>query len=127
MDWLSDPTTLGPVDVQSTVDSDDVDRRLVARCMALDCFRSRNLTNGWIPEALAGSRVNFGSRHVLQGIVNAVDDQVQAIVAYEDEPYALVQLAQTGYIVQQISRLNRLLDVALAVYNIPEPRQMIKW
>ncbi|GMF44054.1 unnamed protein product [Phytophthora lilii] len=79
--------------------------------MALDNFCTRNLSNGWLPEALAGPRMNFGSRHVLQGIVNAVDDQVQTIIAYEDEPNVLVQLAQTGYIVQKIERLNRLLDV----------------
>ncbi|KAG6614305.1 TKL protein kinase [Phytophthora cinnamomi] len=95
--------------------------------MALDDFQARNLANVWLPEALAGSRMNFRSRHVLQGIVNAVSDQIQAIVAYEDESNVLVQLAQTGYIAQQIMRLNRLLDVALAAYGIPEPRGMEKW
>ncbi|GMF44055.1 unnamed protein product [Phytophthora lilii] len=95
--------------------------------MALDNFCTRNLSNGWLPEALAGPRMNFGSRHVLQGIVNAVDDQVQTIIAYEDEPNVLVQLAQTGYIVQKIERLNRLLDVTLAAYGISEPRGFVQW
>lgn len=75
--------------------------------MALDDFGARNLPNGWLPGALTGPRMNFGSRHVLQGVVNAVDDQVQAIIAYEDTSNALVQLAQTGYIVQQISAFGR--------------------
>ncbi|KAE9042903.1 hypothetical protein PR003_g6344 [Phytophthora rubi] len=106
---------------------DRIGDHLVARCMALDDFRTRNLANAWLPEALAGPRMSFGSRHVLLGIVNAVNEQVQAIIAYEDEPNALVQLAQTGYITQQIMRLNRLLDVVLAAYGISEPHGMDKW
>ncbi|KAL3672851.1 hypothetical protein V7S43_002153 [Phytophthora oleae] len=106
---------------------DRIGDHLVARCMALDDFRARNVANGWIPEALAGPRMNSGSRHALQGIVNTVNDQVHAIITYEGEHNALVQLAQTGYIVQQILRLNRLLDVTLAAYGIPEPRGMVKW
>ncbi|KAL4147435.1 hypothetical protein PRNP1_011191 [Phytophthora ramorum] len=115
------PETLG------LLTPDRIGDHLVARCMALDDFRVRNLTNGWLPEALAGPRTNFGSRHVLQGVVNAVNDQVQTVIAYEDESNVLVQIAQTGYIVQQILRLGRLLDVAFAAYGIPEPRGMAKW
>ncbi|EGZ09918.1 hypothetical protein PHYSODRAFT_460331, partial [Phytophthora sojae] len=106
---------------------DRIGDHLVARCMALDDFQARNSANAWLPKAFAGPRMSFGPRHVLLGIVNAVNDQIQAIVAYEDEPNALLQLAQTGYIVQQIMRLNRLLDVALAAYGISEPRGMEKW
>ncbi|KAG1709348.1 hypothetical protein DVH05_020005 [Phytophthora capsici] len=106
---------------------DRIGDHLVARCMALDDFRARNVTNGWIPEALGGPRMNSGSRHALQGIINTVNDRVQDIIAYEDEDNMLVQLAQTGYIVQQISRLNRLLDVTLTVYGTSEPRGMVKW
>jgi len=106
---------------------DRIGDHLVARCMALSDFQARNVASSWLPEALGGPRMNFGSRHVLRGIVDAVDDQVQTIVAYEEEHNALAQLAQTGFITQQIVRLNRLLDVALAAYGIPEPRGMANW
>ncbi|KAK1940659.1 Tyrosine-protein kinase STK [Phytophthora citrophthora] len=106
---------------------DRIGDHLVARCMALDDFRARNAANGWTPEALGGPRMNSGSRHVLQGIGNTVNDHIQTIVEYEDEHNALIQLAQTGYIVQQISRLNRLLDVTLTAYGIPEPYGTVKW
>ncbi|GMF55877.1 unnamed protein product [Phytophthora fragariaefolia] len=106
---------------------DRIGDHLVDRCMALDDFRVQKMASAWLPEALTGSRMNFGSCHVLQGIVNAVNDQVQAIIAYENEPNALVKLAQTGYIAQQILRLNRLLDVALAAYGISEPRGIATW
>ncbi|KAG7396836.1 Leucine-rich repeat serine/threonine-protein kinase 2 [Phytophthora boehmeriae] len=71
--------------------------------------------------------MTFGSRHVLQGIVKAVDDQIQGIIAYEDDVNPLRQLMQTGYIVQQIVRLDRLLDATLAAYGIPEPRGRGQW
>ncbi|KAF4038714.1 hypothetical protein GN244_ATG09244 [Phytophthora infestans] len=103
---------------------DRIGDHLVARCMALDNFRARNLSKMWLPEVLQGSRMTFGSRQVFQGIVNAVSDQIDAVITYENESNVLVQLAQTGYIVQQISKLNRLLDVALTVYNIKEPHSM---
>ncbi|EEY69874.1 uncharacterized protein PITG_06391 [Phytophthora infestans T30-4] len=106
---------------------DRIGDHLVARCMALDNFRARNLSKMWLPEVLQGSRMTFGSRQVFQGIVNAVSDQIDAVITYENESNVLVQLAQTGYIVQQISKLNRLLDVALTVYNIKEPHSMVKW
>ncbi|KAG3113324.1 hypothetical protein PI125_g7411 [Phytophthora idaei] len=48
-------------------------------------------------------------------------------MTYENESNVLVQLAQTGYIAEQISKLNRLLDIALAAYGIPEPRGMATW
>ncbi|RLN95817.1 hypothetical protein BBJ28_00000735 [Nothophytophthora sp. Chile5] len=106
---------------------DRIGDHLVARCMAFDAFRTRHLTKSWLPEAVGGSRLSFGSRHVLRGIDNAVNDQIQAIIAYEEERNPLNQLAQTGYIIQQIARLNRLLDVALAAYGIPEPRGRASW
>ncbi|RLN76117.1 hypothetical protein BBO99_00007796 [Phytophthora kernoviae] len=71
--------------------------------------------------------MSFGSRHVLQGIDKAINDQIQAIIAYEEEVNPLQQLVQTGYIVQQIVRLDRLLDATLAAYGISEPRGRAQW
>ncbi|ETM42158.1 TKL protein kinase [Phytophthora nicotianae] len=106
---------------------DRIGDHLVARCMALEDFRARNLTNVWLSEVLGGPRMSHRSRQVLQGIIDAVSDQVEAVIAYENESNVLVQLAQTGYIVQHILKINRLLDVALEMYGIKESHSMIEW
>lgn len=64
--------------------------------------------------------------HELLGLLLSAEGIRDEMRAYEEQPSALLRLAQTGHFVRQITRLHGVLDTAAAAY-MDEPPELSEW
>jgi hypothetical protein len=65
--------------------------------------------------------------HALFGLLLSAEGMRDEMRAYEEQKSWLLRLAQTGYVVRQIQRLNGVLDAIGAQYDVKESARLNQW